>query len=586
MTFSLFNFTQSGAHAIVGWRGGVPVRRDEFLLRVSDWTALLSSLPGQNYALFIDDSIEFCAALFGAWQSKKTVWLSADTLESSCEALKSTVDGFIGEFPDAYQPIGDRLGFQKNDPLSVGADVQLNQLDESFIALVVHTSGTTGAPQSIPKRLSQLTAEVKTLEHLFGNRCAHAEFVSTVAHHHIYGLLFKVLWPIAFGRPFHAQTLTYPEEIEQLLLTHTCILISSPAYLKRLPDHLNWTKNHVQTIFSSGGLLPADVAKSCSLLLGKMPVEVYGSSETGGVAWRERDDLSDDSWQAMPQVNWRVSPDDNLIEIRSPHLFTDDWLKTSDQGQETTEGRFLLAGRQDRIVKIEEKRVSIEAVERTLSASTLVSEVKMLFVSDNQTTTRRQHLIAVVVLSPSGKQFLEKNGKLALNKQLAAELKNQVEPVAIPRRWRYVDQFPVSEQGKTTIKMLQALFLDELIKKSLAPVISLRSRDAHQARFDVYWPDDFTCFEGHFPDAPVLPGVAQVHWAIKIARQIFDLPTSFRAMRALKFQHIILPDSTTTLSLNYDPKKDSLSFSYFSTGKQFSSGSIYFGQKQEGVAGA
>ncbi len=579
MNLSLYSVTQKDASHIVGWRHGVPVLRDEFVARMSGWSALLSSLSGQDYALFIDDSIEFCAALLGAWQAGKTVWLSADTLEPSCLALAGKVDGFIGEFPASCQPL--MLPTHAVDRVWT-----LNPVSENDVVLVVQTSGTTGAPQSIPKKLSQLRAEIDTLEQLFGSRCGHAEIISTVSHHHIYGLLFKVLWPIAFGRSFHAHTLKYPEQIAQLLLTRDCILIASPAHLKRLPDHLTWAKEHVHAVFCSGGVLPADAALSCSVLLGKTPVEVYGSSETGGMAWRERGDTSDESWQPMPGVAWRVSPGDDLIEVKSPHLVNDQWLKTSDRIQKVGQDRFLLTGRQDRIVKIEEKRISIESVEQCLRSSALVSDVKLVFINDDQTPLRRQHLAAVVQLTATGKQFSGDHGKAALSRQLRSLLKHQIEPVAIPRRWRYVDHFPVNEQGKTPVTLLEALFLGERGKKSSGPVVSLLLNEDFHARFNVYWPSDFSCFEGHFPDAPVLPGVAQVHWAIRIARQIFDLPAFFCAMRALKFYHVIRPDSMTTLTLYYDTEKESLTFSYFAAGRTLSGGRICFAQKNEGAAGA
>lgn len=574
MPISLFNLADS--EATVGWRRGAPVSRHEFLARVASWHAALKPLPGQQFALYLEDSIEFAAALFGAWYAGKTIWLNADTLAGSIDALKHQVDGFIGAFPAGCNPITNPA------PATLTEHVVLPGAD--FIAVVVHTSGSTGVAQAIPKKLSQLQAEVATLEQLFGARPGQdqtkVQIISTVSHQHIYGLLFVILWPFSTGRAVHAQTLIYPEQLAQQLASGPCVVVSSPAHLKRLPAHLDWSPHHVRAVFCSGGVLPAEVALSCSALLGTVPIEVYGSSETGGIAWRQRNDKSDDAWQAMPGVAWRCAPDSELIEVRSPHLFDAAWMTLSDRVQAVADGRFILKGRMDRIVKLEEKRISLDAVEQNLANSTLVAEVKIIVASTDQTQrkkeTQRQHLDAIVVLSKQGEQCLQEQGKLAVSRLLKAHLNNMVEPVAVPRRWRYVDNIPVNAQGKATEALLHALFAGEDHQAANAPHYVLQHRDQQHAEFDVCWGRQLPYFAGHFPNAPVLPGVAQVHWAIKIGREFFDIPDSFHAMHGVKFQHVVLPDDVTQLKLQYDMHKHCLSFTYTSATKQHSSGKILF----------
>ncbi|PRC95156.1 AMP-binding protein [Solimicrobium silvestre] len=589
MSDSMLNLLQRMAAntstSTIGWRNGAVVSSDDFIARVASWQTLLSPLSGQNFALYLEDSIEFAAALLGAWHAGKTIWLTADTLASSNNALKLSVDGFLGEFPADCAPL--LLNAMPSTTPDSTAETALDYaaLDAQFVGLVVHTSGTTGAAQAIPKKLSQLAIEVATLEQLFDARLADAEIISTVTHQHIYGLLFKVLWPLVSGRAIHARTVMFPEELAQLMSTRSCALISSPAHLKRLPMHLSWSgaNSHLHAVFSSGGALPADVAQSSAALLGKMPIEIYGSSETGGIAWRQRrteqDDVQDNSWQMLPNVEWRTSSDECLLEVRSPHLLSDAWHTLADRAQAHKNGGFILQGRADRIVKIEEKRISLDAIEQKLATSPLVAEVKVIVLSEQLNSNQRQHLAAVVVISELGKNLLLSAGKLAVNRQLKDLLVGIVEPVAIPRKWRYVDSFPINLQGKTPHAMLQALFENEAKAPEqavLTPHYKIRHSDVNSVEFDVIWPPNLLYFSGHFPEAPVLPGVVQVDWAIKIGRQTFDLPTQFRAIHALKFQHVILPDSPVNLKLDFDQQKGCLSFSYFTSTWQHSSGRILF----------
>jgi len=572
--------TTRPADCVIGWRRGVAVRNQQFLLRIAAWRNLLQRCDGLNFALYLDDSIEFSAALIGAWHAGKTVWLTADTLEASNQALRDSVDGFLGEFPPDCAPLQPTA----EDCEQVATFVAL---DRDFPALVVHTSGTTGAAQAIPKRLSQLSSEVATLESLFGPALGDADIIATVSQQHIYGLLFRVLWPLAAGRAMHAHSQNFPEEVAQSLALRPCALIASPAHLKRLPDHLDWrgATACVRAVFSSGGPLPLDVAHATGKLLGQVPIEVFGSSETGGIAWRQRTvpatatATADESWLALPQVEWRISDDENLLEVRSPHLADTGWLRVADRAQVHDDARrFLLNGRGDRIVKLEEKRISLDAIEALLTASPLVEAARIVMC--DEVPGQRQQLAAFVVASEQGKQQLAGAGKLSFNRALRALLVGMVEPVAYPRRWRYLEQMPVNAQGKTTRAMLLSL-LDArsdtgFDARPREPQWRVIESNEVAVKLEVSIPADLYYFDGHFPEAPILPGVVQVDWAIAIGRRYFALPLYFRAVNALKFQHVIQPGNVVTLELAHDPEKSSLNFRYLSALGQHASGRILF----------
>src|SRR5471030_3356011 len=219
--------------SLVGWRDGAAIDNAQFLSRARAWRALLGRRDGRDFALYLDDSIEFGAALLGAWQAGKTVWLSADTLEASCAALRLQVDGFLGQFPTALKPL------MPADGDVAGDDDRAAELAPDFPALVVFTSGSTGAAQAIPKKIAQLASEVATLEILFGAIAGDAAVIATVSHQHIYGLLFKVLWPLSAGRAIHALSVTFPEELAYTLVSRECMVVTSPPILNacRITPH-------------------------------------------------------------------------------------------------------------------------------------------------------------------------------------------------------------------------------------------------------------------------------------------------------------------------------------------------------------
>lgn len=555
--------------ATLGWRAGAPVSNARFLARLRAWSALLQRQAGSDFALYLDDSIEFGAALLGAWQAGKRIWLSGDTLEASCAALRGSVQGFLGEFPAACAPLlpgpGDGAGSEGMRALAPG-----------FAALVVHTSGSTGAALAIPKCCAQLGSELATLEALFGQRLGQAAVVATVSHQHIYGLLFKVLWPLAAGRAMHAHSLTFPGQLALALAAGPCVLVASPAHLKRLPEHLAWSAagHQLRAVFSSGGPLALEVAQATGKLLGQEPIEVYGSSETGGIAWRQRCAGSDESWLAFPGVDWRLAPQEGLLEVRSRHLDGDGWLRLADRALAAGAGRFLLQGRSDRIVKIEEKRISLDAIEAVLAASKLVAEVRVL--PCPEVAGQRQQLAAFVVASELGRTVLAEGGKLALNRLLRGALGGVAEAVALPRRWRYLEQMPLDAQGKITQAGLLAL-LGSTGERPRTPHLHLLEQAPQRVVLELNLPSNLFYFDGHFPQAPILAGVVQLDWAIACGRQYFDLPPRFLGMHALKFQHVVRAGHPLRLELLHDVQKGSLNFRYLSDTGQHASGRILFG---------
>jgi acyl-CoA synthetase (AMP-forming)/AMP-acid ligase II len=558
-----------GPDALAGWRAGTPVAHGELLARVRAWTALGRRTAARDIALYHEDSLEFAAALTGAWLAGKTVWLVADTLPASCSALAGEVGAFWGEFPAVHAPClpgsGDHCAREWRAP------------GPEFPALVVYTSGSTGAPTPIRKRFAQLTSELAALETEFGARVGDAAVLSTVSHQHIYGLLFRVLWPLAAGRPVHALRHEFPETLAPALAAGPCLLLASPAHLKRLPEHLDWqgAAAQLRAVFSSGGMLELDASLHARSLLGQAPIEVYGSSETGGVAWRQRSEGADgdahEDWTPFPGVEWCADAD-GLLQVHSSPA--GGWQHLADRVEGKSGGRFVLRGRADRIVKIEEKRVSLDAMEAALCASGLVGDARVLACLED---AARQSLAAFVVPNDAGQVLLKEGGRSVLRARLRAVLAASTHAVALPRRWRYLERLPVNAQGKTTQASLLALLADDTPARPRLPDLRLVEDAPARKLFALTVPADLLYFDGHFTVAPVLPGVVQVDWAIHYGRLYFGLTGAFAGMNALKFQQMIRPGVPLSLELTWDEVKRSLNFRYFSDAGAHASGRILLG---------
>ena len=509
----------------------------------------------QRMALHLEDAADLAIALLGAWRAGVSVLLPADLQAQTRQRWSSEVDLWLSDHSDDSH-LSDLL-----QPALPGAELDLDQCRLSLC-----TSGSSGEPKRIDKTLRQLANEVEALEQLWGADLGEAWIIGSVATQHIYGLLFRVLWPLCAGRPFVRRQLAFPEDLQRASREHPAFAwVGSPALLKRMGDNLDWPAlSAVRRVFSSGGALPADAAQSLQQRLQQWPTEILGSSETGGIAWRQGASL----WQPFAGVELSQDSDGALL-IASPYLPAGHVEHTADAVCIAADGRFELLGRLDRIVKLEEKRISLPMLEQALGAHDWVAEARLGVVQEN-----RAVLGALLVLSDAGLFALREHGRRSLTEALRKHLSQHCEALALPRRWRLVRQLPLNSQGKLPQADIEALLLAPRPK---APEVLEQVETDGEWSLQLSVPPDLAYFSGHFPKAPVLPGVVQVEWALNLGRQLLNLPGKFAGMEVLKFQQLVRPGDEVQLHLRFDPERGKLYFAYRNDTATCSSGRILLG---------
>jgi acyl-coenzyme A synthetase/AMP-(fatty) acid ligase/3-hydroxymyristoyl/3-hydroxydecanoyl-(acyl carrier protein) dehydratase len=509
----------------------------------------------QRMAVHLEDAADLAIALLGAWRAGVSVLLPADLQAQTRQRWSNEVDLWLTDH-SADVHLSDLL-----QPALPGAELDLEQCRLSLC-----TSGSSGEPKRIDKTLRQLANEVEALEQLWGADLGEAWIIGSVATQHIYGLLFRVLWPLCAGRPFVRRQLAFPEDLQRASREHPAFAwVGSPALLKRMGDNLDWPAlSAVRRVFSSGGALPADAAQSLQQRLQQWPTEILGSSETGGIAWRQGASL----WQPFAGVELSQDSDGALL-IASPYLPAGHVEHTADAARIAADGRFELLGRLDRIVKLEEKRISLPMLEQALVAHDWVAEARLGVVQEN-----RAVLGALLVLSDAGLFALREHGRRSLTEALRKHLSQHCEALALPRRWRLVRQLPLNSQGKLPQADIEALLLAPRPK---APEVLEQVETDGEWSLQLSVPPDLAYFSGHFPKAPVLPGVVQVEWALNLGRQLLNLAGKFAGMEVLKFQQLVRPGDEIQLHLRFDPERGKLYFAYRNDTATCSSGRILLG---------
>lgn len=529
--------------------------------KVAMWQTILPLSSGQKWAVYHSDAIEFFTLILALWQSGCTACVPGDNCAATVERLKTSVTGFLGEF-EQVSPQYKHIEQVTNQPLS------WVEIERSFPAIEVYTSGSTGEPKPIKKSMAQIDDELCCIEELwsFSERSI---VLSTVTHQHLFGLTFRLFWSLAKGRLLLTKHSAFSEDIYHLASQHDqFILISTPAHLKRLNHQLDWSnlQGKCEATISSAAPLQYEDSLYAAKLLHAPILEIYGSSETGAVAWRQQTTRESDYWMLLPHVT--LDETDKSFMVKGPHIATE-FQTLSDNLECLSANCFRLRGRTDRIVKVEGKRLSLSKMEKCLEQSDWLTTARALVI-----TKKREEVAIVAELNDKGRASVQQHSQKWLAAQLKESLKTSFELVLLPRRWRFVNTLPYNQQGKLPMESLQALFEATEVKW---PQELVRTHISDNTwRFSFYVPKELIYFDGHFETNPILPGIAQTHWAQHYGREVFAFKGRFNRLEAVKFQSVIFPDSEVTLELEYDPFKGKLTFQYISKKGVHSSGRICF----------
>jgi 3-hydroxymyristoyl/3-hydroxydecanoyl-(acyl carrier protein) dehydratase len=262
----------------------------------------------------------------------------------------------------------------------------------------------------------------------------------------------------------------------------------------------------------------------------------------------------------------RLSGGDDNWQLHSPYL---DALFTLDDNLSLqTDGRFILHGRKDRIVKIEEKRLSLSELERRLMESLWIADAFTLTI-----TTSRDRVGAAIVLSQAGVEQLNSVGRIAFIQQLRAHLHNWFDAVVLPRKWLIMNSIPLTTQGKINQSLLKVL-LDTNTQK--LPIVQSVSVTDNSMELTLKVPEELIYFPDHFAEYPILPGVVQIAWAEHFGKLFFTITQPFAMLEALKFVKVIQPNAVLKLTLTWNDTIHKLYFNFCSEQGTRSSGRLVY----------
>ncbi len=440
------------------WSKGQYKTWKDFLIDTAKLRKYIEASGADEFILHCEDYWYFLCSFVALLQCKKAAYLTQNITSSFMADVRKPGMLFLTDqnITEKDNPaVADAVLIQKLvEEAAEPAEAEIRscpEINSEETRIFLFTSGSTGKPKAVPQRMKEFEEDNAFIISKWAEEFKDRKLLTTVSQHHIYGFLFGISLPFTLGCPFRRNRIEFPEEFEKLSDV-SYILIATPAFLKRTVEVEDSLPMKNVWIFTSGGAVSEELAVQTEKVFGFCPLEVYGSTETSGIAYRQQ---KKDKLVWTPFDNAKIwLGDDGCLRIISPYIKNPEGFATADLAEIFEDGRFLLKGRSDSIVKIEEKRISMTEVENRLLETGLVEDVKVVALTNDV----RQYLAAAVVLNEKGREQFKDSEKFLINRWFHDFLMKYFENVVIPKKWRFMDKLPTDVQGKKHKLEIMALF--------------------------------------------------------------------------------------------------------------------------------
>ena len=438
---SFVAWLRRSADDIVAYRDdGEAISRREFVKDVCVAARALVGFEGQSIAIDEGHPYRFTVLLCAVLWSGCTPVLFPGR-GAQFEVLQASYDAVLIDAVDAPNTYPKTVLIVKSDaePLSLEG----LKAPHANHPIQLFTSGSSGTPKCIEKTVGLMDREADVTTRLFRSVTEGTVIQSTVDPRHLYGLTFNVWFAMSAGRPMATTRRVYQEQL--LTLPTPVALITTPTFMRMLETSL--AAPTLPFVLSAGGPLSAEAKATLKAWSPSTIYEIYGSTETGVVASRAHKD-SDET------PDWTLIDEGVLNEttegwVLSSPLLTKGVLTLDDRLTMTGERTFRLLGRRDRVVKIGEVRLSLTEVERVVERR-LGLVIRALPIEQGERT-----VIGAVVNEKLSSQW---QGALPDRRAVTKALYGVLDPLARPRLWRSVEDWPINAQGKVETQRLLELF--------------------------------------------------------------------------------------------------------------------------------
>ena len=334
------------------------------------------------------------------------------------------------------------------------------------------TSGSTGLPKATFTTDEQLAVDSDQVLGAMDIRPEHTQ-LAAIPLSHAYGLGNLLLPALTRGTAVILREGFVPHSLLSDARTYRADAFPGVPFmfehLAGAPLSGGWPPG-LRKLVSAGARLEPRTVQRFFETFGIKVHSFYGTSEAGGIAYDDGEDLREDTTvgrplsgvsvalrpeEGAPQGGGRVHVAGKAVAARyvgenpSDGSFVDGGFLTGDFGRFDAEGNLMLTGRVSAFINVAGRKVQPEEVEQVLRAMPSVADVRVLGAAD---AARGQQIVACIVPRDGQRNVL------AVRQYCAARLA----VYKVPRQIVWLDRIPLTARGKTDRARLEALVRDEL----------------------------------------------------------------------------------------------------------------------------
>ena len=458
----------------------------------------------------------FLPSLFGTWLAGGTVDLLPNVQPATLDQVDTDAD-IAHVLHDSAELAGrSAKAFYVPEVLATAGPAGAKRPPPA-IAVRMTTSGTTQRPKYITKSLAQLFAELEVLARVIEPACC---VMSTVPLSHLYGLLFGALLPLRFRARVVSHDALLPADVAAVIEREGVdLMVSTPAHLRAM---LSAEMPRGLRVISSGAPLPADLHTDLVKRHGWHITEVFGSTETGGIATRTEPETP---WTALPSVS--VSAPAEQLVVEAPWC---ERVQLDDRVELLSQNTFRHLGRSHELVKIGGKRADARAIEAAVLAVAGVTDVALHV----HAAAGKEPRVALAVVGTASRDAI------------TAAVRAQFDPVFVPRIVKVVPKIPRTDRGKRDTAALVQLLAEA---PNRIPV-----ERTGPGQYTARVPRELVFFRGHFDGFAILPGAVLVERVVwPLAKEELPESAALRGIRRLRFQKPIVPEQELAVTLKHAP---------------------------------
>ena len=316
------------------------------------------------------------------------------------------------------------------------------------------TSGSTGEPKSVRKKAYQF-GEQHRVEAPWLGLTGPLTALCFVPAFHILGYIYGFDMPATGG----GATVFYrggaPQHwVDQIRARAPQLVVAVPSHY-RLMTQVLASPLPPATYVCSGAPLDPVIGEQFERLAGSPVLQVYGSTETGGIATR----VGSGPWRPFPELTWQRRNSDGRLLVKSAWQDRpEDWYVTGDAI--AVEGEtFRLLGRADSVVKVGGRRFSSGEVVQAALAEPAIEQAHAVVY-----TRFGELAVALFVVTRGDASLTAADVRRLLAGRLA--------PFKIPRTIQVLTALPTRGIGKVNEEALRVMVSPDAAGGGDGPVTS------------------------------------------------------------------------------------------------------------------